>query len=935
MISDLSNLDERQRSLYNAAAMGCINLVEKQGIPIKDAVQQTADMYKALVSDTENLKKVLFEEVTQEHSPCIVIKGSEERHRHWWTKYKDSSTNLSYWERYKTYLSENKHWSRIAIADLDDSTDQVMDLLANPQSGNEEERRGLVYGAVQSGKTAHYIGLINKAFSAGYRIFIVLTGMQNSLRSQTQSRIDEEVLGFETSRKMPGLKEIEENIIGVGKLGLGYEAKEKLQSFTNRDENGDINTKNTQGAYLPPYIIVTKKNSTPLNEIIKLIKNSQISVSKSKDGKNCIPAEYPALIIDDEADQASINTKKDENNATKINGLIRKMLNLFQCKSYVGYTATPFANIFIPHRAENDEYGKDLFPKDFIAKTPCPQQYIGAREFFGLGDDDSAEPMPLIRPIKEGADFLTQGTKKDDPVGELPKELETAIKYFMISTAVRNLRGQKNVPNTMLVHIVRFVEQQEKIKKKLSRMLGNIANLIKYNDSDIQQELKNIYEEDYVITSKQMKIKFSRYMDDCSLFSFDSVWNEIVRIISSGSEKIKVLAVNGKSEDSLIYQNHRGEPFNVIVIGGDKLSRGLTLEGLTISYFTRNAGAMDTLLQMGRWFGYRPGYIDVCRLFTTAELLNKFEIISYSAEDLSAQFDDMNTVGSNPEHFGLKVASNPNILISARNKIRTGADYQADFSASLTQTRLMDSDPETLEANYEAVDSLLSSLDKYRLDLDGSTRTYKNLLGRPKSVGKTFWIGVPSNSVIEFFKHYKTPRTALKASSKHIAEYIEAMNRCNGLTDWTVCLADIQGEKYSVIATQSAVPIEVHGITRNNRNQDAVVNRITRDLHVLTSAGDEELDLSNVERKKANEERKKIEASEKSKSVIARKVRAKVRKFTHGFLILYPILKVAEDIVTRDNKAPYAFAVVFPDRKEQGELKFYRLNEVAVEMEDE
>ena len=935
MISNLNNLDEQQRLLYEAAVIRCSELVNSKKIPIKEAVQQIIDAFKALITDTKKLEDVLVEEVTQEHSPCIVIKNSEGNPRHWWTEYKNTSKNLSYWERYKTYLGKNKHWSRVAIEDLDDSTDQVMDLLANPQGGIEEERRGLVYGEVQSGKTAHYIGLINKAFSAGYRIFIVLTGMQNSLRSQTQSRIDEEVLGFETSHKIPGFKEIQENIIGVGKLGLGYNVKEKLQSLTNRDENGDINSKNSLGIYLPPFIIVTKKNATPLNSIIRLLTKSQIAVSKSKNGKHCIPAEYPALIIDDEADQASINTKKDEDDATKINGLIRKMLNLFQCKSYVGYTATPFANIFIPHRVDNDEYGKDLFPKDFIAKTPCPQQYIGARAFFGLGDDDTAEPMPLIRPIKEGTDFLSQGTKKNDPVGKLPKDLETAVKYFMISTAVRNLRGQINKPNTMLVHIVRFVEQQDKIKKKLSKILEGIENFIRYGDTEIKKEFQKIYEEDYLQTSNQMKLKFSRYMDGCSLFPFESVWNKIVRISSKNSnEKIKILAVNGKSDDSLIYQNHKGEPFNVIVIGGDKLSRGLTLEGLTISYFTRNAGAMDTLLQMGRWFGYRPGYIDVCRLFSTSDLVNKFEIISYSAEDLSAQFDDMNTVGSNPEHFGLKVATNPNILISSKTKIRTGADYKADFSASLTQTRLIDADSETLEMNYEAVDNLLSNLDSYRLDMPGCIRTYKKLLGRVKPEGKTFWTNVPSSFVIEFFKHYKTPRTALKASSKHIAEYIDAMNRCGGVMDWTICLADIKGERQSWIATNSAKPIEVHGIQRNNK-QGARVNQITRDLHVLISAGDEELDLSESDKRKADEIRKIAAVEVKKKAVLAKKVRANVRNFNHGFLLLYPILKAADDIVTKDDKAPYAFAVVFPDRKDKGELKCYRLNEVAVEMEDE
>ena len=683
----------------------------------------------------------------------------------------------------------------------------------------------------------------------------------------------------------------------------------------------------------PPFIIVTKKVKSPLSRIITFLKRNPFAINIKRDGKVYIPAKYPALIIDDEADQASINTNKldPSEDPTTINAKIRELLNLFECKSYVGYTATPFANIFIPHRAENDEYGKDLFPKDFIAKAPCPQQYIGAEEFFGLyGNADEA--MPLIRTIKNGGNFLPKGTKKDDPVGELPTELKTAIKYFLISTAIRNLRGQQNNPNTMLIHIVRFVGQQEDIKKKVNRFKDDIANEIKYGDKTEREFFKKIYEEDYLQTTKQMNAKFARYMDGCTVYPFDLVWNEIRKIVN----KVKVFSVNGKSKDALIYKNHEGEPFNVIVIGGDKLSRGLTLEGLTISYFTRSAGAMDTLMQMGRWFGYRPGYIDVCRLFTTSELSTKFEIVSYSAADLSAQFDDMNAEGSDPEHFGLKVASNPDIMISARNKIRTGQDYQADFSAGLTQTRLMDSDRESIEENYDAVDLLLSSLDDYRLDVYDHPSYFDKTGRNDKPAGKTFWYGVPGTQVANFFDHYRTSKAATKASSKHIADYIREMNRYGGLTDWTICLADVKGDSFvSKIATGSSWPISVNGIVRNNKRTDTEVDKITRDLHVITSEGDENLDLKESELEQAERLREKLKNDFTNKQAISKRVRSAIRQFNHGFLLLYPLRKAAKDIEVKNGKTPYAFAVVFPDRKDKGNLKSYRLNEVAVELDDE
>lgn len=889
-------------------------------------------------SDIDNLRKVLYEEVTQESSKHNVIKSEEVRNRHWWTDFKaDVHKPKSYWNRYYDYLSNKPGWSVASVRDLDNSTDEVMNYLADPAASKPDERRGLVYGDVQSGKTAHYIGLINKAYSAGYKIIIVLTGMQNSLRSQTQSRIDEEVLGYETSTENieQYLQEAIQNSIGVANIISNSEFGNILQSLTNRDENGDFRKAMKSGSFIPPYIIVTKKVKSPLTNILDFLTSS--TIAENDHGKTVIPAKYPALIIDDEADQASVNTKDMEksDSPTAINGLIRKILNIFQCKSYVGYTATPFANIFIPHRTDDDVYGKDLFPKDFIAETPRPDLYVGAREFFGLGDEEPVATMPLYREIEKGKDFLRKGTAKNAPIGELPDELKKAVKYFLISTAVRNLRGQRNKPNTMLVHIVRYVDQQNIIKKRLQDYVQNeIFNYVQFRDPEIYDELQTIYDGDYVPTTKKLKIGFSKYMKGCNELDFTLVWAEIRRIVEK--KELEIWAVNSNSSDGLIYKNYEGVPFNVIAVGGDKLSRGLTLEGLTISYFTRSAGAMDTLMQMGRWFGYRPGYLDLCRLYTTSDLYNKFEIISYSVANLISQFDNMNTLKTDPEHFGLKVAMDPSILISAGNKMRSGSDYQCDFSTMLTQTRLLDADPDIIENNYEAVNILLSSLDQNRLDVPGH-KTYYDITGRERSKGKTFWTGVSGTVIADFFDRYHTSKAATKASGHHIADYIREMLKYGGLTDWTICLAGTSEAPTSKIATSSEWPIPVHGIVRNKdkRPDYSVVDSVTRDIHVVISGGDEEQDFTDKvlgEAKKSKEDWKKINGNN---SVVAREVRRKFRNFRHGFLLLYPIESAAKDIKTQNNKAPYAFAVVFPDRKGKGNLKSYKLNEVAMEMNDD
>ena len=938
MICDIENIDKSEQHLYQAAVFRCFKMVKEDHIDIKDAVEKIVTTFKELVSDSDQLKKILYEEITQESSSHNVIMPEDVRKRDWWTKLKTSKGfSKGYWDRYYDYLTAKPGWSTTSIQDLDDSTDEVMNALANPRKGGLEERRGLVYGDVQSGKTAHYIGLINKAYASGYKIIIVLTGMQNSLRSQTQSRVDEEVLGYETSSEVQYELQAMQNIIGVGTVISNADVG-PLQSITNRDEKGDFSKKLTTGSFMPPYIIITKKVSGVLTNIISSLQKN--TIAQVVDGKKIIPATYPALIIDDEADQASVNTKNMEisDDPSTINGKIRKLLNIFECKSYVGYTATPFANIFIPYRTDDDVYGKDLFPKDFIAKAPRPELYVGAKEFFGLGDEE-VTPMPLLRNIEEGKTFLSE-TKKDDPVGNLPDELKEAVKFFLLSTAVRNLRGQRNKPNTMLVHIVRFVDQQKTLKKKIDGYIHEeIYNYVKFGDKEIRNKFEQIYNDDYIPTTKKLKAGFPKYTDGCEEIAFTKVWKEICDIIEK--DEFKVWAINGKSDDSLIYKNHKGEPFNVIAIGGDKLSRGLTLEGLTISYFTRAASAMDTLMQMGRWFGYRPAYLDLCRIFTTADLAMKFEAISYSTANLAEQFDDMNILGSDPEHFGLKVATHPSILISARNKVRTGEDYQSDFSYKLTQTRLVDADPVIIEENYQTVNNFLSSLDQHRLDY--CSMEGKKYIPSENKKGKTYWVGVPGTLVANFFDKYHTSKSATKASSRHIADYIREMNKYNGLTDWTVCLCgNDKKQAPTLIATNSKYgPIEVSGITRNTedlRTKKEISDKIsgtTRDLHVLTSGGDEELDYTEEQHEIAVSLKEKLKSQIRDKQALAREVRRQVREFDHGFLLLYPIEWAANDLKAYDKKAPYAFAVVFPDRGNKGNLKSYKLNEDAMEMGDE
>lgn len=585
-------------------------------VVIDKAVDDTVMMFSPKVKDCDALKKYLHSRISREREedePSVLL-GEEAESETWWLDYRNENNDkLSFWNRYYKYLYEEKGWERSAIKkSIDNTTDTLLNSIADPRKAVSEERRAMVVGYVQSGKTANYIGLINKALDAGYKYIIVLAGIHNNLRSQTQSRIDEEVLGYETdsAAKQKQRERAEKNKIGVGKLyNAGF-----VQTLTFRDEKGDF-TKDRSGILTSPdnaTIIVTKKIKSTLENLIENIKsNSEASVDDN--GHFFMNAKYPLLLIDDEADQASVNTGYDydengnvidEYDVKTINKLIRSLFKMFECRSYVGYTATPYANIFIPNdiRVATEELGNDLFPADCIISLPKPYRYIGANEFFGYGaDNDEIKPMPLIRKITE-TNFVNTRKKT---VGDLPDSLRYAMKCFLISIAVRNCRGEINKPNTMLIHVARIKNMQEMLERKVRDYFCNeLQPMIIDGDRETKEEIYRIMKNDYVPTTNSMINDFRRYMEGAGKFSLDEVYQEILRLMND--EKIRINVINGNSKDSLAYKEHEGEEYNVIAIGGDKFSRGLTLEGLSISYFTRESKYYDTLMQMGRWFGFRP-----------------------------------------------------------------------------------------------------------------------------------------------------------------------------------------------------------------------------------------------------------------------------------------------------------------------------------------
>lgn len=920
-------MNQNDLRYFEAAFTVCIGNIEK-GADRADAIEETVKTMGTLVTNPEELREYLYSEVSFSSSDAASMLCSDEhkgKDKEWWNKYKESiSFSGKYWNRYKAYLSGTKKWSQRTIEkSINEPTDFIMNCISNPNSGVPEKSYGEVFGYVQSGKTANYIGLINKAVDAGYKIIIVLAGMHNNLRSQTQMRIDEEVLGFETSIDYLKKKKDQGPAIGVGKMG--FKMDKFLEPLTSRDEKGDFTKSraNVSRVYDQPKIFIVKKNSKVLQYVYDNLSNSPNADSNS-DGTKSFSCDYSLLLIDDEADQASLNNKyktdtsgkiSEDSDVSKINELIRKILALFSCYSYVGYTATPYANVFIPPNIDNSELGNDLFPKDFIVCLPKPKGYVGAMEFFG--EDDDSEIMPLRRKITADLeDFIDVKTKQI--IAPIPDELKTAILNFIIITAARNVRGQVSEPNSMLIHINRFVDVQGVLKSAVSDYYDETASYINGGDTEIFDVMRNIWETDFVKTTQTMKRDFSSYMEDVECSDWSEIETEIKRII--GNHQIKIMEINGKSDDVLCYKEYKDEKrqLNVIAIGGDKLSRGLTLEGLTVSFFMRSSMMYDTLMQMGRWFGFRPKYTDLCRLFVSDELFRWFMVVSYATENLRNQIQYMNEYSRTPMDFGLRIASHPEMLISSRNKIKTGIECVLTFSNTVSQTRSIDISADTYDSNFEAVENFIGRLGKESSD-------HWEKLGRKSKTKHIFWDNADGNLVADFFADYKTSKKASKVNSLYMADYVREQMKYGGLTKWTVCLKNTGSMN---------PPLEIgnykigQGLDRNDIKP--VPDSSVCSIKALKSKDEEYADFT----EKQMQDKKNL----KSDGAKDERIRKELRTRERGLLILCPLdTKKIEELRVqgREHKTPFGFIAVFPDNEGKGENKRYRINPIAIENGDE
>jgi hypothetical protein len=591
-----------------------------------------------------------------------------------------------YWTRYRKHL-RREGLSKQVVGTLDRVTDEILDHLENPKKDGQWDRKGLVVGHVQSGKTANYTGLVAKAADAGYKVIIVLAGMLNSLRNQTQERIDSDFMGWCTVRNRP---------IGAA----SFDASRRPVCFTTAKEDFKKHTATSIAMQLAalrePVLLVLKKNPSTLANL-----HEWLSGNNRHDLKD-----FPMLLIDDEADHASINTNKPDSDPTTINRWIRDVLALFPRCSFVGYTATPFANIFIDPDTEDEmtkgDVYRDLFPRDFILSLDPPSNYVGAAQLF-LEEGN----LDCIRGISDHEDLLPTGHKITFVPQALPMSLIQAIDAFVIARAIRLLRGQAGKHHSMMINVSRFTGVQNIIadlvlaQVKLSRQaIGNYAALTPEAalQNSVISRICDTWKKEYLTAGV--------------------TWLQVQAHLKEAIDPVEVISINTKGSGILDYSRENyPNGRSLIAVGGLSLSRGLTLQGLMATYFLRNSIMYDTLMQMGRWFGYRDGYADLCRIHMTPQTSSWYSHIAEAIEELRSDFKDMKAARMTPLEFGLRVRSHPTALIvTARNKMRASREIPVSIALEgrLAETSVLLAGEPARQQNIRVLEALVKAASAIR-----------------------------------------------------------------------------------------------------------------------------------------------------------------------------------------------------------------------------
>lgn len=685
--------------------------------------------------ELDDLKNELYKEF------CPKFSGSSARllqiiapeHQEWLNAKKPKLSH-SQWNAFSNYLLNCKHFTEESLKPIDDISEKIIDLLEDPTKKENIKVKGLLMGEVQSGKTNTFTAVCHKAIDVGWKFIIILAGMTNDLRVQTQKRMNSDLIGETLSSKA------KEQFCGIKSFSKEYQKSSVVfwnlttteDDFVQTQKSDKLEDRDNHVA-----IAICKKNSGILNNLISWLggdENSDINLDRKK-----IAKQMPCLIIDDESDQASINSNKDDEEATAVNTAIRTLTEFFDKSAYLAITATPFANIFI--NPQLDLYLKDnpttdklpdLYPKNFILVKPSPDNYVGVVQLFGDGDnEDNYNKLQeqVVIPInhEDANEIFATPLKKDSVIDKLPPSLIEAIRYFVCCCAMKEFLHDDHC--TMLIHVDFRKNNHKSISELVSEFIENETNSIKLEKGFDAYELENsetfkayqkIWNEG--CQRKQHKEDAPKFID-ITKKNFLEVWR---KYLFKAIEKIRLETINSDNDGeklSSIYENHKNT--KLIAVGGYALARGITLEGLCVTYLCRKSSSIDTLLQMGRFFGYRENCIDYMKIWMTKTIEEMFEEAAQAQIEFVNQVQEMNdSPNANPLTFGFKIKKAPTYLklrIAAANKMRHSQDVTLDINipGHALQSSKLPMRVEDLDNNIQEIKKFLSKIGEPRPEIIG------------------------------------------------------------------------------------------------------------------------------------------------------------------------------------------------------------------------
>lgn len=666
---------------------------------------------------------------------------------------------------------EEQEWPDDRVKSVDAASNTVVAHTPRPDRA-AWDAKALVVGYVQSGKTTNFISVIAKLADVEYRMAVVLSGIHNGLRRQTQERIDEYLSDLNPEK--------------------WFRLTDETRDFLSppQDPSAVLMTADRVA------IAVVKKNTAVLRKLIKWL--------DTVSGKKALQS-APVLVIDDEADQASVATGR-------INPLIRRLLGLMPKCTYIGYTATPFANVFI-----DPSNPDDLYPKSFILNLPRPKGYFGPEKIFGRDgvegeeiDDDEANPdgYDMVRTVPENdVSLLRPGSREpaEDFTPKITDELADAVHWFWLATAARRARGD-NGHSTMLIHTSVKIAVHESYRGPLDAMRAQALDGLARNDADDLACWRDLW------NRESQRVPAADF--GLTHLNFDEVAKFLPEVVRAS----RVVLDNYRSQDRLDYS---GDPVVAIAVGGNTLSRGLTLEGLVVSFFIRAATAYDTLLQMGRWFGYRRGYEDLPRIWMTPTLECAFRHLATVEYEMRDDIDRYQRENLTPAQVAVRIRTHPSLRITA--KMGAAQPVFISYAGRRLQTRyFFHKDAEWLAGNLYAADTLI------RQASDRSD---------PKALENAVLLEeIPVGLVKDFLSRYQVHPDSPDLDTLLMIKYIDEQLAADPPTLQKWSLAIVNGDGPTV----DFGSFTIRSVRRSRRNDD---DPSRADIKTLMSKQDRALDL--------------------------------------------------------------------------------------------